>query len=74
MSMATSLNAHPLMSIIPIDSVHSEAVDVPCVCDEWVLVTQSVYQVHDNPSVVNVLSHTSQLATWRCNRTKRFKY
>jgi hypothetical protein len=38
-SPATTLNTHALLSKISLDGVHSEAVDVPCVCDGVVLLT-----------------------------------
>jgi hypothetical protein len=62
MSPATSLNTHALLSKISLDGVLTQVVDVPCVCDRVVLLTQTLHQVHDDSSVVNILPHTGEMA------------
>jgi hypothetical protein len=56
MSPAMTLNTHALQSKILPDGVYTEVVDVQCLCDGVALLTQTLHhQVHDDPSVVDVL-------------------
>jgi hypothetical protein len=62
MSTATTLNMHAFLSKIALDGVHTEVVDVPCVGDGVVLLTQTLHKIHDDPSVVNVLPYAGEQA------------